>query len=182
MLTFLCLVGLMGIPSSASAGISYTSAAMMIIFVFAYDLTVGLVGYCLVSEIPSIRLRIKSAILARNAYNISSIVANFLNPPVLNLTAWNLRGKGGFIWAAFCLLSLLRSIFHLPEPKGRIPAELDVLFEQKVSARKFAKMNVNPLRSNNCAVTVDEIEQKGTVYLESDSTNALPSGCFIQVL
>lgn len=162
MLTCLCLVGFMGIPSSSSstAGISYASAAMMIIFVFTYDLTVGPVGYCLVSEIPSTRLRIKSAVLARNAYNISSIVANFLNPPILNPTAWNLRGKGGFIWAAFCLLSLLWSFFRLPEPKDRTPAELDILFEQKVSARKFAKMNVNPFRSNNFAVTVDEIEQK----------------------
>lgn len=159
MFTSLCIVGFMGIPHS-SAGISYASAAMMLIFVFTYDLTVGPVGYCLVSEIPSTRLRIKSAVLARNSYNIASIIANFLNPPILNPTAWNLRGKGGFIWAAFCLLSFLWTFFRLPEPKGRTPAELDILFEQKVGARKFSRAHVEPFRSNNFAITTEDAEGK----------------------
>lgn len=159
MFTTLCIVGFMGIPHP-SAGISYASTAMMIIFVFTYDLTVGPVGYCLVSEIPSTRLRIKSAVLARNSYNIASIIANFLNPPILNPTAWNLRGKGGFIWAAFCLLSLLWSFFRLPEPKGRTPAELDILFEQGVGARKFSKTHVEPFRSKNFAITTEDAEGK----------------------
>lgn len=158
MFTMLCIVGFMGIPSNAPAGISYASAAMMLIFVFTYDLTVGPVGYCLVSEIPSTRLRIKSAVLARNAYNVATIIANFLNPPILNPTAWNLRGKGGFIWAAFCLLSFLWSFFRLPEPKGRTPAELDILFEQKVGARKFSGTHVEPFRSNNFAITTEDAE------------------------
>ena len=34
--------------------------------------------------------------------------------------------------------------FCLPEPKGRTYGELDILFEKKVSARKFAKAVVNP--------------------------------------
>lgn len=33
--------------------------------------------------------------------------------------------------------------FRLPEPKGRTYAELDVLFEDKVSARKFATTKVD---------------------------------------
>jgi SP family general alpha glucoside:H+ symporter-like MFS transporter len=34
--------------------------------------------------------------------------------------------------------------FRLPEPRGRTYGELDMLFEQKVSARKFAKTKVDP--------------------------------------
>ncbi|OKL58259.1 hypothetical protein UA08_06457 [Talaromyces atroroseus] len=160
MFTMLCLVGFMGIPSHPSSAISYASAAMMLIFVFTYDLTVGPVGYCLVSEIPSTRLRIKSTVLARNSYNIASIIANFLNPPILNPTAWNLGGKGGFIWAAFCLLSFIWCFFRLPEPKDRSPAELDVLFEKKISARKFSGMRVNPFRADNFAITAEDAEGK----------------------
>jgi SP family general alpha glucoside:H+ symporter-like MFS transporter len=155
MFTLLMIVGFLGIPNG-SAAISYTSAAFLLLFVFTYDITVGPVGYCLISEMPSTRLRIKTAVLARNSYNIASIIANFLNPPILNPTAWNLKGKGGFIWAALCGLSLLWTFFRLPEPRGRTPAELDVLFERKISARKFSKVRVNPFRSANFAVVNDD--------------------------
>ena len=33
--------------------------------------------------------------------------------------------------------------FRLPEPSGRTFAEIDMLFERKVSARKFASTDVN---------------------------------------
>ncbi|KAJ5132003.1 hypothetical protein N7448_006161 [Penicillium atrosanguineum] len=152
MFTVLMLVGFLGIPSHTSPGLSYGSAALLLVFVFTYDLTVGPVTYCLISEIPSTRLRIKSAVLARNCYNIASICANFLNPPILNPTAWNLKGKGGFIWAPFCLICFLWSFFRLPEPKGRTPTELDILFEKKIPARKFSNFEVTPFRSNNFEV------------------------------
>ncbi|KAL2849841.1 general substrate transporter [Aspergillus pseudoustus] len=146
MLATLLIVGFMGIPT-ANAGISYASAAMLMLFVLSYDLTVGPVCYALVSEIPSTRLRIKTAVLARNAYNITTIGANFLNPPILNPTAWNLRGKGGFIWSGFNLVCLVWIYFRLPEPSGRTSSELDVLFENKISARKFKKTKVDTFRS-----------------------------------
>ncbi len=52
MFTVLLLVGFMGIPKPAS-GLNWASAACLMIFVFTYDLTVGPICYCLVSEIPS---------------------------------------------------------------------------------------------------------------------------------
>ncbi|KAJ5585656.1 hypothetical protein N7450_005443 [Penicillium hetheringtonii] len=118
--------------SHTTPGLNYSSAALLPVFVFTYDLTVSHVTYCLISEIPSTRLRIKSAVLARNCYNIASIIANFLNPPILNPTAWNLK-----------------------EPKGRTPAELDILFEKKISARKFSKFEATPFRSDNFEVISD---------------------------
>ncbi|KAL3462692.1 general substrate transporter [Aspergillus heterothallicus] len=146
MLLMLLIVGFIGIPATSS-GTSYASAAMMMLFVVAYDLTVGPVCYAIVSEIPSTRLRIKTAVLARNFYLITSLGANFLNPPILNPTAWNLRGKGAFVWAPFCFVCLVWTFFRLPEPAGRTPSELDVLFENKISARKFSKTEVDTFRS-----------------------------------
>ncbi|KAI1623434.1 putative maltose permease [Exophiala viscosa] len=156
MFTILLTVGFMGIPH-ISDDLPYASGTFLMLFVFTYDLTVGPVCYCLVSEIPSTRLRVKTVVLARNAYNVASIVANFLNPPILNPTAWNLRGKGGFVWAGFCAVSTIWCFFRLPEPKGLAPAEIDVLFEQKVSARKFRKVYADPFRSTNLDV-VDMVE------------------------
>ncbi|KAH8690285.1 putative maltose permease [Talaromyces proteolyticus] len=154
MLIVLTMIGFLAIPTNTPA-INYASVALMMIYVFAYDITVGPVGYCLVSEIPSTRLRIKTATLARNAYNLSSIGANFLNPPILNPTAWNLKGKGGFIWAGLCLLCFAWSLLRLPEPKGRTPAEIDVLFDRKISARHFASVPVDLFRSASYCLTME---------------------------
>jgi SP family general alpha glucoside:H+ symporter-like MFS transporter len=156
MFTILITVGFMGIPSSQGHPIlGWVSGGLLMLFVFTYDVTVGPVCYCLVSEIPSTRLRIKSVVIARNCYNIASIVGNELNPPILNPTAWNLRGKGGFVWCGFCFLSFVWSYFRLPEPRGLSPGEIDVLFEQGVSARKFSKTKADPFRSTNLKVATE---------------------------
>jgi SP family general alpha glucoside:H+ symporter-like MFS transporter len=62
---------------------------------------------------------------------------------MLNPSAWNWGAKAGFFWAGTCLLCAVWTYFRLPEPKGRTYAELDVLFENGVSARKFASTSVD---------------------------------------
>ena len=140
--TILIVVGFLGIPEPTEA-IAYVTGTLLYIFTFTYDVTVGPVCYCLVSELPSTRLRIRTVALARNCYNILSIAANFLNNPILNPSAWNLRGKGGFIWCGFTLLSWIWSYYRLPETKGLTSGELDLLFERKIKARDFGKVTVN---------------------------------------
>ena len=41
-------------------------------------------------------------------------------------------------------------------PQGLTYADLDVLFENKVSARKFRKVEVDPFRSDNLVIMPDE--------------------------
>ena len=159
MFSILMAVGFMGIPSPQE-GLGWASGSLMMVFVLTYDLTVGPVCYCLVAEVPSTRLRIKTVVLARNAYLIASLVANFLNPPILNPSAWNLRGKGGFIWAGICFCILAWSYFRLPETAGRSAAELDMLFEQEIGARKFRKAEVDPFHGEHeeeIAIKVTEV-------------------------
>jgi MFS transporter, SP family, general alpha glucoside:H+ symporter len=62
---------------------------------------------------------------------------------MLNPTAWNWGNYTGFFWAGLCALSTVYTYFRVPEPRGRTFAELDLLFERKVSARKFAKTEVD---------------------------------------
>lgn len=151
MTVILFIIGFLGIPEPSNA-IAYASGALLYLFTFTFDVTVGPVCYCLVSEIPSTRLRIKTVALARNCYNIASIAANFLNNPILNPTAWNMRGKGGFVWTGFAVLSWVWAYYRLPEPKGRSAGELDLLFERKISARKFSATKVDEFRSTNFKV------------------------------
>ncbi|KAI6913014.1 sugar porter family MFS transporter [Hortaea werneckii] len=139
----LVIIGFMGIASTPGA--QWAVAAMMLLFTFIYDATVGPVCYSLVAELASTRLRNKTVVLARNLYNITGIVANILTPHMLNPDSWNWGAKAGFFWGGACAVCALWTFFRLPEPKGRTYAELDVLFQAKVSARRFASTDVSAL-------------------------------------
>lgn len=155
-LLILLTIGALGIPAPQS-GLTWATGGLVYLFVFAFDITIGPVCYSLVAEIPSTRLRVKSAVLARSCYNIASIIANTLTPHMLNPTAWNLRGKSGFIWAGFCFLCLLWTFFRLPEPKGLTFAELDLLFENKADARAFKRFRV-ALQESGYFSIVDSVD------------------------
>lgn len=62
---------------------------------------------------------------------------------MLNPTEWNWGNYAGFFWAGACFLCIIYTFYRVPEPAGRSFAELDLLFEQKVSARKFASTIVD---------------------------------------
>jgi SP family general alpha glucoside:H+ symporter-like MFS transporter len=61
---------------------------------------------------------------------------------MLNPLAWNWGAKAGFFYGGTCVLSVVYTYFCIPEPIGRTYGELNVLFQQKVSARKFATTEV----------------------------------------
>lgn len=132
---------------------------MLLLFTFVYDCSIGPLTYALVAEMPSTRLRQKTVVLARNAYNAGSIVANILVTRQLNPGAWDWGAKAGFFWAASCLVCLLWAYFRLPEPKDRSFAEMDLLFERRTSARKFK-------------TTVLRVEELEMVTLESEKGRA----------
>ncbi|WVQ89303.1 hypothetical protein IAS59_003059 [Cryptococcus gattii] len=128
----LMLVGAVAIPA----------AALIILWIFVYDFTVGPVTYAIVGEASSTRLRSKTVGLARNLYNVTRIVAGFLYTYQVNPTGWNWKGKAGFFWGGTCLMAFIWAYFRLPEFKGRSFRELDVLFERGISARKFKDTEV----------------------------------------
>jgi SP family general alpha glucoside:H+ symporter-like MFS transporter len=152
MLLVLITIGGLGVPPERS-GLTWATGCLMFVFVFTYDITVGPVCYSLIAEISSTRLRVKSAVLARACYNICSIIANTLIPEMLNPNAWNLRGKAGFVWAGTCFACLVWTFFRLPEPKGLTFAELDLLFENKASARSFRRFRVALEESGYFSIT-----------------------------
>ena len=140
-----CILIIVGCLSFGTTnGSVWAIGAMLIVFTFVYDFTVGPVTYCLVSELSSTRLKAKTIVLARAAYNASNIFVNVMTNYQLSSTAWNWGARTAFFWAGSCLLSAIWVFFRLPEPKGRTYAELDLLFEQRIPARKFAKTNIDP--------------------------------------
>lgn len=137
MAALLAIIGFLGLIDRNNSSAQWAIGSMLLVYTFIYDCTVGPVCYALVTELTSTRLKVKTVVLARNLYNVVGIVTNVLTPLMLNPTAWNWGAKTGFFWAGSCLLCAVWTYFRLPEPKGRTYGELDVLFESKVSARKF---------------------------------------------
>ena len=122
--------------------IPWAIAALLLVFTAVYDATIGPLCYTLVSEIPSTRLRSKTIVLARNCYNISGIITNVITPRMLNPTAWDWGPKAGFFWAGTSIAGLVWSWWRLPETKERTFAEIDALFRNETSARKFKGTNI----------------------------------------
>ncbi|KAJ4131331.1 hypothetical protein NW765_017223 [Fusarium oxysporum] len=145
----LFVTGCLGIPPKAASR-SWGIGSLLLVYTFTYDITVGPVCYSLVAELPSSRLRQRTIVLARNAYNIVGVAyTNIIGLYSLNPTAWNWGAKSAFLWAGNCALCFVWAYFRLPEPKDRSYAELDMLFDQGVSARKFATTYVNPYEPND---------------------------------
>ena len=160
MFIILMIIGGLGVPALVSgSGIGWGSGALILILTFVYGLTIGPICYSLIAELPSTRLRIKTVVLSRNVYNVAGIVIGTLQPRFMNLTAWNWRGKTAFFWVGLNMLGIIWTYFRLPEPKGLTYTDLDVLFENCVSARKFRQVEVYPFPSNNLVVVEEEADE-----------------------
>ncbi|CAG8890746.1 unnamed protein product [Penicillium egyptiacum] len=142
--TMLLVMGFLGlVPKEHKEQRSLATGSMMLIWALFYQLTVGTVCFSLVAELSTRRLQIKTVVLGRNLYNIVAIVCGVLTPYMLNPGAWNWSNYAGFFWGGICFLCIIYTYFRVPEPRGRSFAELDLLFERGVSARKFAKTQVD---------------------------------------
>lgn len=165
MLALLLIIGFLGIAPEGNTSVQWAIGAMLLIFTFVYDASVGPVCYCLVAEIPSSRLRQKTVVLARNWYNIGSIIGNIMTPRMLNPSSWNWGAKSAFFWAGTCFLCLVWTYFRLPEPKGRTYGELDILFEQRISARKFKQTVVQEFEEDE-SMSEKKLDGEKTAHLE----------------
>ena len=139
----LALVGMLALPDEASATRSWASGGLLIWNNILYHITLGPVCFTIVTEIPSVRLRNRTIAFGRSCYLAFAIAANFLQTAMLNPTAWALKGKGAFIWCFTCAAATLWTYYRLPETMGRLPAEVNILFNNRVPARKFEKARVN---------------------------------------
>lgn len=137
-------MGFLGlVPEAHREEASLATGSMMLGWALFYQLTVGTVTYSLVAELSTRRLQIKTVVLGRILFSIVAIVCGVLTPYMLNPGAWNWGNYAGFFWGGVCFLCIVYTYFRLPEPKNRSFAELDLLFEQKVDARKFSRTPVD---------------------------------------
>jgi SP family general alpha glucoside:H+ symporter-like MFS transporter len=160
--TMLMIMGFLGlVPEEHRNQGALATGAIMMVWALFYQLTVGTVCYSLVAELSTRRLQIKTVVLGRNLYNIVGIVCSVLSPYMLNPGAWDWSNYTGFFWGGICFCCIIYTYFRLPEPQGRSFAELDLLFEKGVSARKFASTVIDVFDEKNISDTVVFKEYEG---------------------
>jgi MFS transporter, SP family, general alpha glucoside:H+ symporter len=174
--SMLLILGFLGLPSDREAA-SMATGCIMLVWALFYQLTVGTVCYSaflvvpllnphiltfigLVAEISTRRLQIKTVAFGRVCYAIVAIITNVLTPRMLNPTAWDWGNYAGFFWAGSCFLSIIYTFFRVPEPRGRTFAELDLLFEKGVRARKFKTTKVDVFEEDVRGGVVGVVEKK----------------------
>ncbi|KUL86405.1 hypothetical protein ZTR_08141 [Talaromyces verruculosus] len=103
---FLFLIGTLALPTK-NQSVKWAQSALCIIWLLSFSLTVGPIGWTIPTEVSSTRLRSKTVVLARNTYYLAQIVANVIEPYMMNPTAWNWKGKTGFFWFAWAFVTLV---------------------------------------------------------------------------
>ncbi|RYP66015.1 hypothetical protein DL771_007996 [Monosporascus sp. 5C6A] len=160
MFVLLVITGFMGIHTPPSTAEAWAAGTMVLLMSATANFSVGPVVYTIVSEMPSTRLRAKSIILARNAYNAINIAfVNVVSYRQINPAEWNWGPKSAFFWAGINALFWVYLFFRLPETKGRTYAELDILFKNRVPARRFAKTRIETLMEGTEAAQKQQVEQ-----------------------
>jgi SP family general alpha glucoside:H+ symporter-like MFS transporter len=107
----LCLIGILNVWTDQT-NVAWTQAILTLVWVLAFELSAGQLGWALPAEIGSTRLRQKTICPARNAYYLCSVVAGVLENYFVNPTAWNLKGCTG-VQGLFGVDVLLSSSFGL---------------------------------------------------------------------
>jgi MFS transporter, SP family, general alpha glucoside:H+ symporter len=136
------VIGGLGIPQGRS-DLSWAIASLLVVNGFVCYVCIIPVIFVLAPEIPSTLLRSKSVPVGRFVYSVVNIAASILVSYQLNPSAWAWGAKSGFFWGVCAVFGVIITYFILPEIKDRTIAEIDLLFEKTVPARKFAKTQVN---------------------------------------
>lgn len=153
----LCLfiVGIMSAVSNAPAS-SFAQAGMIIVWLAIYYLTVGPICYAIISEVSAVRLRNQTICLARMTYYVFQVTGNIIHPYMVNPTEANWKGKAGFFWGSTCALFFIWAFFRLPESKDRSFEEMDILFKERIGARKFSNVVVDAYAAPGQRTTMEE--------------------------
>lgn len=133
----------------------YTIVGMFFMLGGGFSLGWAPLTYVVTTEIPALRLRDKTQRVASFVNILMNFIVNFTLPYLLDKPYANLKSKVGFIYGSLAFMSIIFTIFCVPECKGKTLEEVDYLFHQKVPMSKFG--NAKMEEKSNTAVTAVEV-------------------------
>jgi hypothetical protein len=128
--------------SGRSSGASKALVGLSIVYTWVYGFGQGPVLWALGTEIPSQRLRSQTVGTASGLNFVVGWAVSFFSPYFINPESLGWGPKYGYIWGGSNIVLALWTFMYVPETKGRSLEQLDDLFEQGVSARKFSSFVV----------------------------------------
>ncbi|KAL0253001.1 hypothetical protein SLS55_010672 [Diplodia seriata] len=137
MLGCLLVIGLLGFFGSGEVWNSRAVSAFCIIWAVFYYMSVGAVGWTIVGEISTSRLRAKTTSLAAMSSSVFNMAWSVAIPYLVNAEKADLGAKCGLIFFGFGLCFGVAAFFSIPETKGKTFGELDALFAASTPSRKF---------------------------------------------
>lgn len=182
-LMFCCLIAIGGLGFVDSTKSSLAVGILLVISTLINMTTIGPVCYPIVAETPSGKLRYKTISIGRFVYNLTGIFSNSLTPRMIASDGWNWGAKTGLFYAGTNLLCNIWCWYRLPETKDRTFGEIDLMFDDRVPARKFRSTKVDRKsimhRFSQCMVTLTNFlsvefainfEGKGDYGLDKEAT------------
>ncbi|KAL0933855.1 Maltose permease MAL31-like protein 2 [Colletotrichum truncatum] len=115
------------------------TVALILLYCWWYNVTIGATAYTILAEVSTSRLRIKTIAIGLALQKALETMWNFVLPYLFNPDQLNLGAKLAFIFGGLAVISLVHLWFNLPETAGRTYEELDEMFMKEVPSRSFKK-------------------------------------------
>lgn len=126
-----------GTATVGSAEATKATVAMILLYCWWYNVTIGATAYTVLCEVSTSRLRVKTIAIGLACQNALQMMWSFVLPFLFNPDKANLGAKVAFIFGGLAILSLVFLWFCLPETAGRTYEELDEMFMEGLPARRF---------------------------------------------
>lgn len=148
-----------GLAVAATPGAIKGTVAMILIYCWWYNVTIGATAYTVLCEVSTSRLRVKTIAIGLATQNGINMMWSFVLPYLFNPDKANLGARVAFIFGGLAIISLVFLWFYLPETAGRTYEELDEMFVKKVPARKFKDYKPDAQANGEAVKTVYDAEK-----------------------
>ncbi|KAI3391812.1 hypothetical protein diail_6774 [Diaporthe ilicicola] len=141
------LIGILDCVPGRPSGVAWAESSLLVVWNFAFDISIGPIAFIIVSEASATRVRSKSIAVATASQAIFGIIMTVGIPYMINPDEANMQGKLGFFFGGLAALCFFWAYYRIPETMGRTFEELDLLFDRKVSAREFKNYQIDVVES-----------------------------------
>ncbi|EXJ75325.1 uncharacterized protein A1O5_02021 [Cladophialophora psammophila CBS 110553] len=126
-----------GLATGGSPGEIKGTVAIILIYSWMYNVSIGSTAFSIMTETATARLRVKTIAIGLALQNSVNVMWQFVLPYMFNPDKGNLGGKVAFVFGGPSFLCLCYLWYFQPETSGRTYEELDEMFAKRVPARQF---------------------------------------------